>query len=290
MSVVSLPAGTAHSAVKSGDVNVIPGCAGIQKSSAALDSRFRGSDGRGVRANPALIAALRRRIEAIERPAPCFEVAPVLAIGAAAVDRALPGGGLAPAALHEIQGGGAATAFAAALAARRLDQGVAGPVLWCRAAAGLYPPGLAGFGLEADRLILVRGRNDRELLWALEEGLVSGRLAVVVGEVRRLDLTASRRLQLAAEAGGGMALLLRPDAADGASAALTRWRLESAPSGPASGHPGVGAVRLWARLVRCRGGAVGDWLLEWDDATHTFNLAAVLGDRPAHPRPRAARA
>ena len=128
-------------------------------------------------ARPVLIAALKRRIEAIERPASRGGGALALPVGAAAVDRALPGGGLAPAALHEIQGGGAAIAFTAALAARRLRQGVGGPVLWCRGGAGLYPPGLAGFGLEADGVILVRGRNDREILWALEEGLASGRPA-----------------------------------------------------------------------------------------------------------------
>ena len=42
----------------------------------------------------------------------------------------------------------------------------------------------------------------------MEEVLGSGRAALVVGEVRRLDWTASRRLQLAAENGATPALLV----------------------------------------------------------------------------------
>ena len=91
----------------------------------------------------------------------------------------------------------------------------------------------------------------------MEEALGSDRAALVIGEVRRLDGTASCRLQLAAETGATPALLVN----DGDhAAALTCWRVGSAPSGPAADGPGLGAPRLALNLLRARGAAPGAWL------------------------------
>ena len=91
----------------------------------------------------------------------------------------------------------APTLFAAGILARRK-----GPVLWCLRQRDLFAPGLAGVGLHPDRVIYAETWHDREVLPAMEEGLRVPALAGVVGEVARLSLTASRRLQLAAEASG----------------------------------------------------------------------------------------
>jgi len=244
---------------------------------------------RGEEDKARLLAALRGRIEALERP-PAARAATPLGFGLVEIDAALPGGGLGPAALHELRGEAPALGLAALLAGRRLAQGAAGPVLWCARRAGLYPPGLRAFGLEPGRLVLARAGDPRQLLWAIEEGLASGRTALVVGEVGRLDLRTSRRLQLAAESGATPALLLPgAGATAGANAAASRWQVESAPSGPTAGYRGVGLSRFRLRLTRCRGGRSGAWLVEWDDATHTFTMAAALGDGPALPQARRAR-
>lgn len=263
----------------------------------------------------AVLARLRRHLQRLERgTAPAagqrvrFEV-PV-------VDRALPGGGLDPAALHEVvaaEADGAAVAFTAALAARRAgDHGV---VLWCTERPGLYPPGLMAFGLRPERLLLARGRDDQARLWAMEEGLRCPALAAVVGEVRRIDLTQSRRLQLAAAGTGVMALLLRPaGAALSAGAAATRWRIAGAPGTPPASYAGVGRPCLTAELLRVRGGEPRSWCLEWTGRGFTLAgqmeveadvsdskgrdggggrtagagaVAALVADRPAAPRPRA---
>ena len=249
----------------------------------------------GARTKTRVLAALRRRIEAIERPALGRGGAAALGFGVAAIDAVLPEGGLRPAGLHEFLGAGGATALVAALAARRLSRDGRGPVLWCLDGAsfyppGPYPPGLAAFGLGAERLILVRARQRREVLWAMEEALAAGRVALVVGEVARLDSTAGRRLQLAAEAGATPALLLRrPDAA-ATLGALTRWRVASVPSGPAAHASGLGAPRLALELLRARGGAPGAWLIEWNHATCSFSLVAVLVERAVEAAPARARA
>jgi protein ImuA len=199
------------------------------------------------------------------------------------IDAGLPWGGLPYRALHEISGN-VASGAAAAIAGRFLDRG--GVLVWCRSerlARELgepYGPGLAGFGLDPDRVIVARCEDDREVLWAFEEALRCPGVACAIAEPRRLDLLASRRLQLAAESGGGAGLLLRPGAPDPApNAALTRWRAEPLP-GEASWR-----LILW----RCRGGAPGVWTVRWNDQTLSFAVADGLADRADAPRRPASR-
>jgi protein ImuA len=189
-----------------------------------------------------VLTALRERVRRIERPtAAAHGVAP---FGVAAIDRALPGGGLARGALHEILGmggdeedGALAAAFAAGILARLGKDGI---VLWCLPRPDIYGPGLAGCGLDPGRLVLVRVRRDAEILWAMEEGLRAPGVAAVVGEVGVLAAVASRRLQLTAEHSGVTALVLRRwrDGDEAArernrpNVAATRWRIAALPSQP----------------------------------------------------------
>lgn len=238
----------------------------------------------------ALLAGLRDRIRRIEGIGGVG--GRVLSLGVPELDGALPDGGLPLGCLHEVAGHelageapGAATAFAAALLARLTGrEGAAGPAVWIVRGRDLHAPGLAAYGLLPDRLIAVRAARDADALWAMEEALRCRRLSAVLGEVGTLDLTASRRLQLAAEAGGVTGVLLRTGrAASGASAAVTRWRIVAAPSVP--DEPGVGAARWRAELLRCRGGRPGSWLLEWRDGVLAVPARAPLPIRPARPLP-----
>ncbi|HEV2300443.1 MAG TPA: damage-inducible protein [Stellaceae bacterium] len=246
-----------------------------------------------------LLPSLRERVRQIERGAAARHgIAP---LGLAAIDRALPDGGLARGAVHEILGvggdeedGALAAAFAAYLLGRFAAQdGPGGGVaLWCLARPDLYGPGLAaqGFnlGLDPARLVLVRAPRDELLLWAIEEGLRAPGVAAVAGEVGRLDMVGSRRLQLAAEHSGVTLLLLRRwrngEAAarerGRPSAAATRWRVASLPSLPVAGEPGIGHPRWRVELLRCRGGRPGIWDVEVADAPGALFVAAALADRP----------
>jgi protein ImuA len=205
-----------------------------------------------------------------------------LTFGLAAIDEALPGGGLDAAGMHEILDGdgatgtgGAATGFAAALAGRRQrDSGR--PIVWIAprhdAHESLYLHGLATYGLAADALLVVRipgrGRSAAtQTLWALEECLRARSIGLVCAALDTLDLTASRRLQLAAAAGGTTGLLLRGGVTGAApalppTASLTRWRIASAPSAPClAGDPCIPRWRV--ELLRARNGRPHQWLLEW---------------------------
>jgi protein ImuA len=217
----------------------------------------------------ALLDELRRRIRRIEGIGGA-DGSRILPFGIPAVDQALPDGGLPLSCLHELASGeedrfgGAATGFAAALLARIAARH--GPTVWITRGRDLYAPGLTAFGLTPERLIVVRAERDPDVLWAMEEVLGCPRIGAVLGEAGSLDLTASRRLQLAAEAGGVTGFLLRIGRnRTPAGAAVTRWLLTSASSVPAANELGVGRTRWHARLQRCRGGTPGEWLLEWHD-------------------------
>jgi protein ImuA len=247
----------------------------------------------------ASLVALQDRIRRIERPNALR--CGVLPFRVPAIDHALPGGGLALGARHEILGSGAdeedgaaAAGFAAGIAGRSGD----GIVLWCLKRDDLYGPGLAAHGLDPTRIVVVRTARDDDILWALEEGLRApssrGGIAAVVGEVGRLPMVAGRRLQLAAERSGITALVLRRwrnggEAADERarpSAALTRWRVAAIPSLPAPelDEPGIGRPHWRVELLRCRGAQSAEWTVEVADATGLVSLSAELGDRPAAPR------
>jgi protein ImuA len=214
---------------------------------------------------------------------------PPLVLGAAAVDAAL-GGGLARAALHEVAAArpgdpAAAVAFALGVAARAA--GARGRVLWVveGAAAGeagaLYGPGLDGFGLPARRLVVLAVRRPIDALWAMEEGLKTPGLAAVVAELldgAAADLTASRRLSLAAQAGGGLGLLVAHRGAPGPSAAVTRWRAGAAAAAP-DRHGGLGPPAVALTLTRNRRGPCGAFTIEWD--SHAGRFADLAAARPA---------
>jgi protein ImuA len=243
---------------------------------------------------------LRERVRRMGRSAAAAHG--VLPFGVAAIDRALPGGGLARGALHEIMGMGGdeedcalAAAFAATiigrLAASPTSPSHEGTVLWCLPRPDLYGPGLAAHGLDPERVVLVQTSRDAEILWAMEEGLRSPGIVTVVGEVGTLPAVASRRLQLAAERSGVTAFLLRRWREGGhaareralPNAATTRWRVAALPSQSSRGEPGVGSPRWRVELLRCRGSEPGCWEMEVPDATDHVSLAAALADRPVAP-------
>jgi len=224
---------------------------------------------------------------------------PALSLGAA-IDAHLPAGGLARGALHEVAGAGAESEHAAAAAlfvAGALAR-LPGPVIWAlgrtAAFAPPFPPALAAVGLHPDRVIYAQAGRPEAVLMVMEEGLRQPGLAGVVGEVEGgLSLTASRRLQLAAQASGVIGFVIRRSlrhddpALATPIAALTRWRITPLPSPPPLAHApdvGLGPARWRLALWRCRGGMPRDWITEACDADGRLgfpgDLAAQLANRP----------
>ena len=237
-----------------------------------------------VRASqPIAIAELRRFLERAEPNGRAER--PHLPFGVVEVDERLPAGGLALGSLHEVIEAGPAsdhaaiaTLFAAGFFAR-----LPGPILWCLRGRDLFAPALARIGLHPDRVIYCETWKDRDVLPAMEEGLRCKGLAGVVGEVTRLSLNASRRLQLAAGESGVTALVIRRwcgQSADEPNAAATRWRVSPHPS-PGTAFDGMPRQSWHVELVRVRGGEPHSWVLEACDAQGHLAVPAALAKRPA---------
>lgn len=231
---------------------------------------------------PQNLADVRRRLRLLDGLTSRRGAVPVR-LGVTVIDEALPWDGLIRCALHEISGrgsGAAACGFAIALLARIVGDGA---LLWCRLeraahSVGVpYGPGLGRFGLAHTRILFVEARHPRDVLWAMEEGLRAKGLTAVFGEGVAADLTASRRLQLAAETAGKAALLLTPSAKrPPLSAAATRWHVTPLPSCLAERASGA---RWLLELIRCKGGNPDAWTVDWNHEALRFNLVAPLADR-----------
>ena len=231
------------------------------------------------------IAELRESLRAISGD---VRDRPVLPFGVAPLDERLADGGLRLDALHEVSSCGsgwgddaAAVLFVAGVAAR-----TRGDVLWVVRSRDLFAPGLYQAGLAPSRVVYAEARDDAELLALLEEGLRHRGLGAVVGEARRMQMAQARRLQLAAEGCGTMALLLRRPGRSGGdplnapSAAVTRWRVAHAPSAPVP-WDGLGRACWRVECVRQRGGASFELVVEGSDEAGCLALPAQLVDRPA---------
>ena len=213
------------------------------------------------------------------------------------IDAAL-GGGLACGFLHELAPAapvhlGAASGFVTAIAARASSG--RRPVLWIATdfAAGEggapYGPGLDLFGLVSSRLLMLRVAKPVDVLWAMEEALRCRALACVIAELtgkgEAADLTATRRLTLAAREGvsartSGLGLLIRHTIMDMPSAAATRWEIAPARSEPdayGARSGGLGRARFDLSLRKNRRGPSGRWIIEWDHHERAFQQAVSVG-------------
>lgn len=227
------------------------------------------------------VILLRSAIERIEmreaKPAPAGARSHVPLGEGLAINSAL-GGGLKLAAVHEMvpasPGDHAATCgFALALAAV-LARGLSRPraaLLWIvedfavREAGAPYGPGLSHLGIDLASLVLVHTARPQDALYALEEALKS-RAGVVIGELwgkgRALDLTASRRLALAARTSGTPGLIIHAglpgQAGDIASASSTRLEIAShasAHEAAANGPVPIPGPAAWSvRVIKARAG------------------------------------
>ena len=249
---------------------------------------------RGARTNT--LAILRGDIARLETQSGA--VAPErVALGHAEADATLQGG-LAIGVMHEVfadagRQSAAATGFITALAGR-LAAGR--PLAWVRQdfteieSGALSMSGLAELGLDPRLLVTVRAADVDTALRTAADALACDALGAVVlevwGQARQLDLVASRKLTLAAQASGATCLLLRMAAEPEPSTAETRWIVRAARSPPTARVSAWGAPVFDAQLVRNRYGPVGRWIMEWKCDECLFGKPAAdpqpVAAAPAH--------
>ncbi len=147
---------------------------------------------------------------------------PGLSSGYEMLDRHLPGGGWPPQTLTEIlteqHGVGELQLLMPALARLSAEDPVAafgepGWIAWIAPPFQPYPPALREWGVNLSRLLIVRPKNNGDILWSAEQALSSGTCAAVLLWPPLLSDQDSRRLQLAAEKGESWAVAFRPRAA-----------------------------------------------------------------------------
>ena len=254
------------------------------------------------------LATLRGDIARVETPGGASRSGHV-ALGHAEADAALQGG-LARGAMHEMfaeagRQSAVATGFIAGLAGRIAARR---PLLWVRQdfaereAGALSMSGFAELGLNPRAVVSVRAPDSETALRTAADALACDALGAVVlelwGETRQLDLVASRKLTLVAQASGVTALLLRIAATPSPSTAETRWIVRGAHSPPTAPWQAWGAPVFDAELIRNRHGLLGRWIMEWKcdeclfakQAADSQSLAATPAHRPHQAQARGRRA
>jgi len=238
---------------------------------------------------------LRRQIAAVESGLRAGD-AGVLSTGASALDALLPRGGLRRGSLAEwleagVSGGAQTLALLAAREACREGKSL---VVVDRQRR-FYPPAAAAWGIDLSRLIVIHPAHDADELWACDQALRCRGIAAVWARREQLDPRDFRRLQLAAENGGTLGLLVRSARARGQPS----WAEVQFVCGPLPvGRPfqAVHKVcdglerpsypsgwRLCVELTRCRGSHPGQSVeLEIDEWTGQIRTRSESEGSPRH--------
>jgi protein ImuA len=170
-------------------------------------------------------------------------------------------------AVHEFlsarpEGTAATTGFIAGLLSSLMEAG--GISVWISAARTLFPPGLKNFGIPPDRFIFVDLKKEKDVEWAMEEALKCSALTAVVGEMKEISFTASRRLQLAVEQSQVTGFILRNNSRKpNTTACVSRWKITPLSTESSDDLPGIGFPQWKVELMRIRNGRTGIWTIQW---------------------------
>ncbi len=166
-----------------------------------------------------------------------------------------------------------------ALLLAKASQTNGGAIAWSDSDSELFLPAVAAAGISLRHLVLLRGTGRADRLWAIAECLRCPGVSATVAFIEHLNQIEARRLQLAAERGGGVGLFMRPytPSKSAAYAAATRWLIQPV--------PGDKDVQRWSvELLHGHGGQVGKVLqMEVNRESHTLRASVPLAHRPAAP-------
>ncbi len=183
------------------------------------------------------------------------------------IEQAFPNKIFPQGAIHELisntlEDMAATTGFMAALAGRMMQKG--GLVFWISKAKMVFPPALKQFGVDPDKVIFITVKNQKNLLWMIEQALKCPALTAVVGEITELSLVESRRLQLAVEQSQVTGLLHRILPRTIANtASVARWKITSLANDVTDELPGLRFGRWNVELIKIRNGRPGKWQVQW---------------------------
>lgn len=183
------------------------------------------------------------------------------------IDSAFPNGCFPLSAVHEfineeIECTAATSGFIGHVVSSLMING--GACVWITSSGTVFPPALKSFGVEPDKIIFIKVQRMKDLLWVMEEALKCEGLAAVVGEIKEISFTESRRLQLAVEKSKSTGFIIRNHPRNiYLNACVSRWKISPLPSGTENNLPGVGFPRWHIELLKIRNGRPGAWQMEW---------------------------
>jgi hypothetical protein len=269
--------------------------------------------GRTAGSSLAVIDRLSEQLEQIERSSrkPSIAAQPAYSTGCAAMDDCLPRSGYAAGSVVEYlrtTSGCGATYLALTAASAALQASQHQYLVIIDTHHQFYPPMLASHRLDLQRVIWVRPQSPADCIWATDQALRNPAVAAVVADLEVLTDRDARRLQLAAESGGGVGLLVRGlQARRMPSWADVQWVVRSSPtnrrdaerpkhhgssidssrSNLVSQNLGSRAIplrQLEVLLARLRGGKAGT-LLKLCIQTDGRLIKSVQPERHEHARP-----
>ena len=158
-----------------------------------------------------ILAALRQQLHTNQQSGSLLSRKTV-STGCARLDDLFPAGGIQRGQLAEwltpCSGSGAGL-LSLSIAWRAIDRQHSAIVVVDRE-KWFYPPALVGWDVNLRNLVVLRPTTKSDELWALDQSLRCPAVAAVWSWLPCLDSRDFRRLQLAAEQGGTLGLLLRP--------------------------------------------------------------------------------
>lgn len=198
--------------------------------------------------------------------------------------KAFPNGTFPTAAVHELisdnlKNAAATNGFLAGILCHLVETD--GLCLWIGARRRLFPPALKFFNIDPERIVFIDTSREKETLWTIEEALKCKSVSAVVGELKEVSFTESRRLQLAVEQSRVTGFIHRhTPRTENITAFASRWKVSPIISSLGSNIPGIGFPRWNVQLTKVRNGKPAEWQLEWADG---FKPVSRFARAIAHP-------
>lgn len=188
-------------------------------------------------------------------------------MGLGEIEKAFPGSMFPFGLVHEFispnpESASATNGFISGLLGKLINS--RGLCLWISSRRTIFPAALKMFNIKPDQVIFIDLKTDKDVLWAVEEALKSEALSAVVGEVKELDFTQSRKLQLAVEKSRVTGFIHRyQPRTENSVTCVTRWKITPLPSSSIDNLPGLGFPRWHVDLTKVRNGTPDCWNVEW---------------------------
>ncbi len=209
---------------------------------------------------------LQSKINAMQglgKPVLGLEKSKLLPFNRAFPDQVFPIGAIHEFTSHAPTDAASTTAFIASLTGKILKDG--GLCFWVGADKKIFPSALKHFGLQPDRIVFINAKP-KDALWIIEEAMKCEALSAVIGEVKELNFTESRRLQLAVERSGVTGFIHRINPrGKNAIACTARWQIIPLPSVADDDLPGIGYSCWDVQLLKAKNGRPAAWQVRWSN-------------------------